>query len=240
MFGGAAPPEGGLAAPRHGLLLLLRHRAALCGAQLTGERSGSRRSRRGRRRLLDERRLLADELRLLVSRQQRLELLQERVRLVTAFVKVAVVLVQLRPHGGLAERELDVTVRFPRRLDVVVVELDGKAVSVENRDERLDAVRVVVPPASVHIRAVFERHGRLGVALGRAQRVQIVVGGVGAHRKRSVCCKAKSLGREKRVLLVQRMSTRLARCRASCGCPQGYADWCLAREIVKTVKPLKP
>ena len=24
------------------------------------------------------------------------------------------------------------------------------------------------------------------------------------------------------------------------GCPQGYADWCLAREIVKTVKTVKP
>ena len=99
-------------------------------------------------------------------------------------MKIAVVLVELRAHGGLAERELDVAVFLPRRLDRIVVELDGKAVSRENRDQRLDAARVVVPPASVHVRAVLERDRGLGVdALGRAQRVQIVVGGVGAHRE---------------------------------------------------------
>jgi hypothetical protein len=52
---------------------------------------------------------------------------------------------------------------FPARLGVLMLELDGEARLVESIDEGLNAGRIVVPSASIHVRAVLKSECDLGI-----------------------------------------------------------------------------
>merc|ERR1719487_622601 len=83
-----------------------------------------------------------------------------RTRKELAHAAIVLKVVVLGDLAAVRPRQRHPAVRLPRRLLLVVLELDVETRIVEQLDERLDAGRVVVPPASVHVGAVGERQGR--------------------------------------------------------------------------------
>jgi len=83
--------------------------------------------------------------------------------------------------GAVLRLHADESMALPCRLLLVVLELDGEASLDERRDQRLDAGRVVVPAASVHVGAVLQSESVLA-ALAGAEGV-VGVGGLGISRR---------------------------------------------------------
>ena len=82
--------------------------------------------------------------------------------------------------GAVLRLHADESMALPCRLLLVVLELDGEASLDERRDQRLDAGRVVVPAASVHVGAVLQdqRHALGSRVLALVERIVGLTHGV--------------------------------------------------------------
>lgn len=145
--------------------------AATAQTPTAGNPSGLRRRclRSRRRALLDERAQLRDCLGVPGATAA-----QHAVVLEAALASQFLALARHEAHVAVF---VDV---IPRRLLGDVRELDGEALAQQLVDQRLNTAWVVVPPPSVHVRAILERdHWRI-LVVGEVQLVVDFVLGVGA------------------------------------------------------------
>ena len=110
-----------------------------------------------------------------------------RVRLALAELAIVLEVFDFGKHlGRVGILYANPAVSFPASLGRIMLELDGEALGLELLEEGGEAARVVVPPASVHIRSVLESEDFSRVSPFQRLK-ELVVGVVGCVVAGHVC-----------------------------------------------------